>query len=104
MKQVLSIVVFALAAWSGTLCGAETDAGWESLFDGKSLDGWDGNPKFWSVRDGAITGQTTPENPTKGNTFIIWRKGDVGDFEAQVRVQDRGGELRDSVPQLRGAQ
>ena len=44
-----------------------------ALFDGKSLDGWDGNPKFWSVEDGAITGQTTKENPTKGNTFLIWR-------------------------------
>ena len=34
-----------------------------SLFDGKSLDGWDGNPKFWSVKDDAITGTTTAEKP-----------------------------------------
>ena len=50
---------------------------WETIFDGKSLKGWDGNADFWSVEDGAITGQTTSEKPTKGNTFIIWRGGDV---------------------------
>ena len=48
------------------------DDKWESLFDGKTLKNWDGNPAFWSVKDGAITGQTTKENPTKGNTFIIY--------------------------------
>lgn len=53
----------------------------QTLFDGKTLKGWDGDPKFWSVRDGAITGQTTADNPTKGNTFLIWEGGDVADFE-----------------------
>ena len=43
----------------------------KNLFDGKTLKGWDGDPKFWSVKDGAIVGQTSKENPTKGNTFII---------------------------------
>ena len=30
--------------------------GYVSIFDGKTLDGWDGNPKFWRVEDGAIVG------------------------------------------------
>ncbi|MAT15989.1 MAG: hypothetical protein CMJ46_12050 [Planctomyces sp.] len=55
-----------------------------SIFDGKTLDGWDGNPEFWRVEDGAITGETTKENPTKGNTFIIWRDGMTGDFELEL--------------------
>lgn len=67
------------------------DDEWESLFDGKSLKDWDGNPAFWSVRDGAITGQTTKENPTKGNTFIIWRGGEVGDFELKLQYKIVGG-------------
>ena len=62
--------------------GQETDeSGFVPIFDGKTLDNWDGNPKFWSVKDGAITGQTTPENKTAGNTFIIWRGGQVQDFD-----------------------
>ena len=57
------------------------ETGFVSLFNGKDLTGWDGNPKLWSVKDDAITGQTTAENPAKGNTFLIWTNGTVGDFE-----------------------
>jgi hypothetical protein len=57
------------------------EQGFLSIFNGKDLTGWDGNPKLWSVKDGAITGQTTLENPAKGNTFLIWTNGTVGDFE-----------------------
>src|SRR5438552_744888 len=57
------------------------EKGFKSIFNGKDLAGWDGNPKLWSVRDGAITGQTTTENPAKGNTFLIWTNGTVNDFE-----------------------
>lgn len=53
----------------------------KSLFDGKTLDGWDGNPVHWSVKDGAIVGQNTKENPTKGNTFLIWKGGVLKDFD-----------------------
>jgi hypothetical protein len=70
---------------------AADDGGFRSLFDGKSLDGWDGNPKFWRVEDGAITGQTTPDNPTAGNTFLIWRKGKVDNFELRLRFRIVGG-------------
>lgn len=61
------------------------------LFDGKSLNGWEGNAKFWSVKDGAITGQTTAENPTKGNTFLIWKGGEVKDFELRLQFKIVGG-------------
>lgn len=65
--------------------------GFESIFDGKSLDGWDGNPDFWRVEDGAITGQTTRDKRTKGNTFIIWRKGEIDDFELTLDYRIVGG-------------
>lgn len=63
------------------------DDGFVSIFDGKTLDGWDGNPKFWSVQDGSITGETTKSNPTSGNTFIIWRKGKTADFELKLEYK-----------------
>lgn len=72
----------------GSQAGEE---GFVSLFDGQSLEGWEGKPEFWSVRDGAITGQTTPENPTDGNTFLIWRKGKLGDFELRLKFRIEGG-------------
>jgi type 1 glutamine amidotransferase len=73
-----------------TLTGSAED-GWISIFDGKTLKDWDGNPKFWSVEDGAITGRTTPENPTKGNTFLIWKGGTPGDFEMKCQFKIIGG-------------
>ena len=62
-----------------------------SLFDGKTLEGWDGNPKFWSVKDDAITGTTTADNPTNGNTFLIWKKGELKDFELSLKFRIEGG-------------
>lgn len=67
------------------------EEGFKPIFDGKTLDGWDGNPKFWSVQVGALTGQTTKENPTSGNTFIIWKGGKVGDFELRLSYKIVGG-------------
>ncbi|MBQ2820487.1 MAG: DUF1080 domain-containing protein [Thermoguttaceae bacterium] len=58
--------------------------GFVSLFDGKTLDGWDGDPTYWSVQDGCVTGISTPETPIKYNTFLVWKKGEVDDFELLV--------------------
>jgi len=69
----------ALMAQTALVSGAER--GFVKIFNGKDLTGWDGNPKLWSVQDGAITGQTTADNPAKRNTFLIWTNGTVGDFE-----------------------
>ena len=63
----------------------------ESIFDGKTLDGWDGDKGFWRVEDGSITGQTTKENPLEHNTFLIWREGKVGDFELELEYRIFGG-------------
>lgn len=67
------------------------EEGFESLFDGKSLDGWDGNPEFWRVEDGLITGQTTPDKPTKGNTFLIHRGEELTNFELRFEYKLIGG-------------
>jgi hypothetical protein len=63
----------------------------QDIFDGKSLTNWDGDPRFWKVEDGCITGQTTKENPTEGNTFLKWTGGEVDDFELSVEYKLLGG-------------
>ena len=66
----------------------------QKIFDGESLKGWKAlNMSYWSVRDGAITGQSTPENPCKANQFMAWQGGDVADFELKLkfRVKGNGG-------------
>ena len=70
------------------------EQGFLSIFNGKDLTGWDGNPKLWSVKDGAITGQTTAENPAKGNTFLIWTNGTPSDFELRCSFKLTPGDSK----------
>ncbi len=60
------------------------------LFNGRDLKGWEGDPRFWSVKDNAITAVNTAENPTKQNTFLIWRGGTVKDFQLRVEFRLQG--------------
>ena len=78
-----SLLLFTLTSFS--LFGGK------SLFDGKTLDGWDGNPVHWSVKDGAIVGENTKENTTKGNTFLIWKDGILKDFDLTLDYKIDGG-------------
>ena len=64
---------------------------WQWIFNGKDLTGWDGDTRLWTVQDGVIRGETTPEKPTKGNTFCIWRGGRLEDFELKLRFRIRNG-------------
>lgn len=87
MKRLLSITAALVCAFSSLAA----DEGFKPIFNGSDLKGWEGNPKFWSVKDGAIVGQTTAENPTKGNTFLIWRDGTVDNFVLRFKYRIKGG-------------
>src|SRR5258708_1604280 len=66
--------------------------GYMSIFDGKTLEGWDGNPKFWRVEDGAIVGESTPANPS-GNSYLAYRKLEAHDFtlKFEIKIEGSGG-------------
>ena len=66
--------------------------GYVSLFDGASLKGWDGNPKFWRAENGAIVGESTPTNPS-GNNYIVYRDLVARDFtlKFEIKVEGDGG-------------
>jgi len=66
--------------------------GYVSLFDGSTLKGWDGNPKFWRVEDGAIVGESTRQNPS-GNSYIVYRDMKAKDFtlKFEIKVLGSGG-------------
>lgn len=64
--------------------------GFFSLFNGRDLRGWEGDSRIWSVRDGAITGQTTPEVRISGNEFLVW-KDEIEDFEVRLQFRLEGG-------------
>lgn len=74
MKTALFGIAASLALF------VSTSAEETILFNGKDLTGWKGVEGFWSVKDGAITGTTTADNPAKKNTFLVWQGGKPGDF------------------------
>ena len=67
------------------------ESGFRSIFDGKTLAGWDGDPKYWRVAESVMTGEITPETIIKSNTFIIWRGGSPKDFELKVEYRITSG-------------
>jgi hypothetical protein len=65
----------------------DDNTGFVQIFDGKSLENWEGEPGFWRVEDGVLTGETTEEKKLKLNTFIIWRGGTTADFEFKAEFR-----------------
>jgi len=59
-----------------------------SLFDGKTLDGWDYDPAVWRVEDGVITGGSTTEK-IKENFFIATTKS-YQNFELKLSIKCSG--------------
>lgn len=68
----------------------DADKGFQSLFNGQDLTGWDGNPELWSVEDGCIKGKTTGPEQLSYNQFLIWRGGVVKNFELKAMVKTTG--------------
>ena len=77
------------------LCGLAPleaqESGFQSLFDGQSLDGWEGDEKFWRAEDGVLIGQTTDQVKTPKNTFLVYSKEEFGDFELRFSYRVQGG-------------
>jgi len=63
--------------------------GWTQIFDGKTLNGWDGDTDVWHVEDGAIVGESSPEHPS-GTTNILWRGGEPANFELKLEMKLEG--------------
>ena len=71
-------------------------AGWTSIFDGRTLNGWDGHRDVWKVEDGAITAESTPERRV-GTTYIIWQGGEPADFELKLEVRILGSGMNSCI-------
>jgi type 1 glutamine amidotransferase len=92
---------------------ASPEPGFKPIFNGRDLKGWEGDPAHWSVKDGAIVGETSTDNPLKLNSFLIWRQGEVDDFELRCSyrltsdwgnsgIQYRSKELKEVGPWVVG--
>lgn len=66
--------------------------GFHAIFDGKTLNGWDGDSVYWRVENRSLVGEVTPKTILKRNSFIIWKGGVLDNFElrGQFRVSVSG--------------
>ena len=90
MKKLLSVVLLFCVA------GFAAEKGFKPLFNGKNLDGWDGDPKLWSVRDGMIVGSTEGVK-LKSNSFLITKqpyKNFILRAEVKLRNHNSGIQFR----------
>jgi hypothetical protein len=83
-KSKAAAIILAAVFCLGCMSSKVEKADFESIFNGKNLEGWEYDPVYWSVKDGAMVGEITPETVLKSNTFIIWKGGELGDFELKV--------------------
>ena len=93
LTSTLAALALGALAFTQTACRttADTEKGFISLFDGKTLSGWQGVADHWRVQDGALTGYTEKLNPLKNNTFLVWTNGTVDNFELRFRYRILGG-------------
>ena len=101
--------LLVLALCSLSLTAFAQEAGFRPLFNGKNLDGWDGDPRLWSVRDGMIVGSTEGVKLAH-NEFLITKQS-FGNFvlraECKLRNHNSGIQFRsEALPEwvVRGYQ
>ncbi len=82
-KPLSALLAFLLAG----LAPLSAQDGFKSIFDGKTLAGWDGNPELWSVEDGCLTGKTKGPDTLTYNQFLIWRGGAPKNFELHAKAR-----------------
>ena len=71
-------------------CQSKKD-GFKTLFNGKSMKGWEGDPNLWRVENGTLVGEITPDKLLKTNSFIIWQGGQPADFELVLECRITAG-------------
>jgi len=101
---LLSIAGWLVVSYAAPAAAQETNEGFEPIFDGVQLGDWEGDPVYWRVEDGKLVGEVTPDTLLERNSWIIWRGGEVEDFELKLeyRVSAEGnsgvGYRCDEVP------
>ncbi|MCZ6490218.1 MAG: DUF1080 domain-containing protein, partial [Acidobacteria bacterium] len=80
---------------------SEEESPFVELFDGKTLAGWKGDPKYWRVEGGALVGEIPRGQSLNHNTWLIWEDGVLDDFDLQLQFRLTGAPAANSGVQFR---
>jgi len=83
------VLAFLPATASAQISDEEKAEGFVSIFNGKDLTDWEGNPALWTVENGAIVGTTTANGPAqiRYNQFLVWKGGTVENFVLRFDIK-----------------
>ncbi|MBL7872482.1 MAG: DUF1080 domain-containing protein [Cyclobacteriaceae bacterium] len=91
LKTFINPNLFILACVITCICSVtglgQKKKDFKPIFDGTTLTGWEGDPVYWRVEDGAIVGEITANKLLKTNTFIIWKGGEPKNFELKLEYK-----------------
>lgn len=82
---LLTLTALLAVVAPGVAADPAVPEGFQSIFNGRDLTGWEGKEGDWKVEDGALTGTT--DGKLKHNRFIVWRGGQPKNFELRVQVK-----------------
>jgi hypothetical protein len=87
---MLIVLITGSCQTSGTNDRAED--GFVQIFDGKTLEGWEGDTNYWRVENGSLVGEITPDKPLETNSFMTWQGGEIKNFELKMeyRISENG--------------
>jgi hypothetical protein len=77
-----------LATLSATAVLSAAGDGFRPLFDGKSLSGWEGDPRLWKAANGVIVG-TTDGVTLDNNSFLVYKTREFANFHLRAKVKLR---------------
>jgi hypothetical protein len=83
------LVALAALGLATAAAAGEGEEGFKPLFDGKTLEGWNGDTELWKVEDGAIAG-STDDKPLKHNSFLATAKS-YKNFVLRLKFKLRNG-------------
>lgn len=89
-NSIVRVCAIGLLAVVATAPAAEEE-GFVAMFNGKDLTGWEGQSGAWRVEDGAIVGQSTPQQPCKKTHYLYWKGGEPADFIMRATIRLTGG-------------
>src|ERR1700730_4901503 len=91
-RQLALLLVLSIFSNCHSGMNPHKTSGYVQIFDGKTLNGWEGDSTYWKVENGYLVGEVTPATLLKANTFIIWKQGQPADFElkAEFRITKNG--------------
>jgi len=95
--RTLALLTVLLASCASSPTDGDEE-GFRRIFDGKTLDGWKApDMSYFSVQDGAITGEVTPKSLPPRNQFIVWQGGPVRDFDLRFRFRIFGAKANSGM-------